>query len=107
MAILLAKKVWKRERTKQRLHAQLAALTPTEQAHVLAFAAELRARYRSWKAFARAAGVQRLTLFRACTGIQEPCAGTALRLARLAKVPVEDVLVGVFAKPGCCSMRGK
>lgn len=30
-----------------------------------------------------------------------------MRLARLAKVSVEDVLDGVFAKPGCCAMCGK
>ena len=107
MAILTAKKVWRRERTKPRLHAQLAALTPAQQANVLAFAQKLRARSHSWEAFARRVGVQRLTLFRACTGIQPPCAGLALRLARRAKVPMEDVLGGIFAKPGCCAMCGQ
>jgi DNA-binding XRE family transcriptional regulator len=101
MAILLAKKVWKRNRAQPRLHAQLGALTPVEQANVLAAGKKLRAQYRSWKAFAEATGVRRLTLFRACTGQQDPCAGLALRLARLARVPIDDVLGGVFAKPMC------
>jgi DNA-binding XRE family transcriptional regulator len=107
MAILVAKKVWRRERTKPRLHAQLAALTPAEQANVLAFAKTLRARCHSWEAFARRVGVQRLTLFRACTGIQDPCAGLALRLARMAKVPIEAVLGGSLARAGRCAVCGK
>jgi len=107
MAILLAKKVWRRDQPKRKLHTQLAALTPAEQANVLALAKELRARYRSWKAFAQAVGVRGLTLYRACTGIQAPCAGLALRLARVAGVTVEEVLAGVFARPGCCPMCGK
>ncbi|HTA91228.1 MAG TPA: hypothetical protein VK745_16695 [Polyangiaceae bacterium] len=107
MAILTAAKVWKRAPSKAKLTAKLSALTAEEQANVLAFALKLRAEYRSWEAFAVALGVKQLAAFRACTGLQEPCAGLALRLARMAKVSVEDVLSGAFAKPGCCPMCGK
>lgn len=107
MAILTAAKVWKRASSKVKLTTKLSGLTLEEQANVLAFALTLRARYRSWEAFARALGVKQLAAFRTCTGLQEPCAGLALRLARLAKVPIEDVLSGAFAKPGCCPMCSK
>jgi hypothetical protein len=95
MAILTAKKVWRRAPAKVKLTTKLSGLTAEEQANVLAFALKLRAGYRSWEAFARALGVKQLAAFRTCTGIQEPCAGLALRLARVAGVSVEEVLGGL------------
>lgn len=105
--ILTERKTWKRAKPKPKLVTKLDALTPDEQANVLAAATKLRAQCGSWQDLADALLVNRVTLFRACTGIKPPCAGLALRLARLARVPMEDVLGGIFAKPGCCAMCGK
>jgi DNA-binding XRE family transcriptional regulator len=105
--ILTERKTWERTKPKPKITTKLDALPPDEQANVLAAATKLRVQCGSWQDLANAIGVNRMTLFRASTGIKAPCAGLALRLARLAKVPVEDVLAGAFAKPGCCSMCGK
>jgi len=108
MAILLAKKVWKLQRSRP-LKATMrpCELTLAEQHNVRAMALKLRAQYRSWKALAAALGVNRITLVRAQPGKQAPTVGLALRVARLAGVTIDDVLGGVFAKPGRCSMCGK
>jgi len=105
--ILTERKTWTRAKPKPKKTHRLGELSEGEQANVLAAAAKLRAQCGSWQDLADAMGVNRLTMYAACTGRKAPCAGLALRLARLAKVPVEDVLGGVFARPGCCAMCGK
>lgn len=105
--ILRERQTWKRAKPRPRETVRLSELTVDEQANVLAAATKLRFHYGSWQDLADAMGVHRLAMYMACTGRKEPCAGLALRLSRLAKVPIDDVLSGVFAKPGECPMCGK
>ena len=105
--ILRERETWKRATPKPKNAARLGQLTADEQVNVLAAAAKLRVQCGSWQHLADAMGVHRLAMYMACTGRKEPCAGLALRLSRLAKVPIDDVLSGVFAKPGECPMCGK
>ncbi len=105
--ILKERQTWKRVKPAPKKTERLAQLPQDEQANVLAAATKLRVQCGSWQELADAVRVNRTTFFNACTGAKAPCAGLALRLARFAKVPVEDVLSGAFAKPGCCSMCGK
>lgn len=104
--ILRERQTWKRAKPAPRETVRLSELTADEQANVLAAATKLRFHYGSWQGLADAMGVRRLAMYMACTGRKAPCAGLALRLARLAKVPVEHVLTGAFAKPGECPMCG-
>ena len=106
MKILRERQTWKRKNPPARSTQRLAELSAEEQANVLAAATKLRVQFGSWNAMAAAAGVNKITFYAACAK-KAPCAGLALRLAKLAGVPVEHVLDGAFAKPGCCPMCGK
>lgn len=106
MEFLRERQTWKRAKPAPKKTERLDQLPQEEQANVLAAATKLRAQCGSWQDLADALRVNRITLFNACTGGKAPCAGLALRLARLAKVPAEDVLSGAFAKPGVCPTCG-
>lgn len=105
--ILRERKTWARAKPPPKTTARLSELTADEEANVMAAAAKLRVECGSWVDLADALGVKRVTLFNACTGGTKPGAGLALKLARLAKVSIDDILGGVFAKPGVCPMCGR
>jgi plasmid maintenance system antidote protein VapI len=95
VTVLRGTKIWKRPKsTKQRATARPSELMPDEQARVLVLALRLRALHRSWKAFAAALGVERVALYLVCKGRRHVTGGLAIKVARLAKMPVEDVLAG-------------
>ena len=67
----------------------------------------LRARYGGWQAAADAMALKVATVLYAATKGKSVTAGVALRTARAAGVPVEDVLSGAFPKPGVCPHCGR
>ena len=56
---------------------------------------------------AEALGVGEDALSRACWGKTRPGAGLALRAAKLAGVPLEDVITGRFPVEGACPACGR
>ena len=85
-------------------------LTAEEQAGVRQAVRALRKRYRSWQKLAQALGLglPLKSLERGLQGKDRPLSpGLAIRAARLAGVPVDDVLKGLFPKPGQCPMCGQ
>jgi hypothetical protein len=82
-------------------------LTPEEQDHVRAALRVLRARFGSWPNLAKAMRAGRGHLQKIVGGSGTPSAGLALRAARAAGVPMEDVLSGAWPKPGACPMCGR
>jgi hypothetical protein len=104
MAILLERKVWRR-RPPRRDPLGLAA---EEQDHVRRALRALRVRYRNWKNVARALGVPMKSLERTLTGKDRPVApGLAIKAARVAGVPVDDVLRGLVPRAGVCPACGQ
>jgi hypothetical protein len=81
-------------------------LLPEEQAHVKAAIIFLRARVGSWPALVALSGVKLATLTwsaRPKTGVT---AGIAIRIARAADVPIDDVLRGAWPPAGACPHCG-
>jgi transcriptional regulator with XRE-family HTH domain len=105
MAILLERKVWRKERQAKPTE-RLNRLTPDEGENVLAALRVLRARRGSWAVVAKAMGVTKRQLS-AYRNELRPTVALAVRVARLAGVGVEDVLSGAFAKPRLCSSCGQ
>lgn len=93
MTVLRGSKTWRRERP-PKTTLRPCELTRAEQHNVRALVVKLRAQYSSWKVLAAALGMNRITLVRAQPGKQAPTVGLALRVARLVKVSVDDVLSG-------------
>lgn len=67
----------------------------------------LRARYGTWLAVADAMGLKLATVVYAAKRGKGVSAGVALRTARAAGVPAEDLLSGAFPKPGVCPHCGR
>lgn len=67
----------------------------------------LRRRFGSWAALAEAMGTKMKTVEHAGGRHHKPSVAIALRVARLAGVPLEDVLSGAWPKPGACPMCGR
>jgi hypothetical protein len=82
-------------------------LTPDEQRHVKAALAFLVRRHGSYAKLATVAGTKRATLVLAGGKRGTVSAGIALRVARAAKVPLEDILSGAWPKPGACPTCGR
>ncbi len=82
-------------------------LTDDERVHVKATLAFLLARLGSWDAVAKATGLKKATLQYAASKKAGVSAGVALRAARAAGVPLEDVLSGAWPKPGVCPRCGR
>jgi transcriptional regulator with XRE-family HTH domain len=106
MAILLERKVWKRERQATSTE-RLNRLTTDDGENVLAALRVLRARRGSWALVAKAMGVTKRQLSAYRTGELQPSAGLAVRVARLAGVSVDEVLSGAFAAPRKCPECGQ
>ncbi len=105
MPILTERKVWRCSRPPYR---DPLALPVEEQAHVRRALRVLKLRYRGWPKLARALGVPLKSLERTLTGKDRPVsAGLAIKVARVAGVPVDEVLKGLFPRPGECPMCGR
>jgi len=82
-------------------------LTPEEQANAKAALRVLRARVGGARQLAEALSANHATLLAALSRRGKPSAGLALRAARLAGVPLEDVLSGAWPAPGSCPHCGR
>lgn len=107
MAILRMKETWKRAPAVRRKGERLDQLDDAERANVGAAMRVLKAKRGNWKALARALRVSIMIMNRLAQGHTKPTAGLALRLAKLAGVPVEDVLSGKYAKAEVCPHCGQ
>ena len=67
----------------------------------------LLVRYGGWRALAAAMDMKADTVKYAAHPRGGVSAGAALRTARAAGVPVEDVLSGAFPRPGVCPHCGR
>ena len=106
MTILRARQVWKRPR-KPRARETLDRLTPEEAANVAVVVKVLCVRLGTTTNVAKAMQTNPKTIQRAVSGKKQPSAGMAIKAAKLAGVPVDDVLSGEFPKPGSCPMCGR
>lgn len=80
-------------------------LNAQEQAHVRAALQFLRGRFGTWKALSRALHVQERTL--SYIGQGRPASpAVVFRVARFAKVSVDDVLSGKYPAPNTCPYCG-
>lgn len=105
MAILRARVAWTKPRPPNETR-RTSDLTPEEQANVRKAIHVLRRRIGSYEALAKALRVNLKTL--AGYGSKRaPSAGIAIRAARLAGVPVDDVLTGAWPVPGSCPHCGR
>jgi hypothetical protein len=82
-------------------------LTEDERKHVKAALAFLKRRHGTWMALARAMGLKVATVVYAAGKRGGVSAGVALRAARAAGVPMEDVLSGEWPRPGMCPYCGR
>lgn len=80
-------------------------LTSEEQTHVRAALRFLRARCGGWRNVCKALRVAKSSMAR-ITGGGTVTASVAVRVARLVKVGVDDVLTGRFPPPGTCPHCG-
>lgn len=67
----------------------------------------LRVRHGTWGAVAKRLGLRPKTLVHNVADNGRPTAATALAVARLAGVPIDDVLAGRWPPAGCCPMCGR
>jgi hypothetical protein len=81
-------------------------LTPTEQTHIRAALAFLHRRCGTWAATSALLHFKDTTLGNIACGHKLPTVTLALRIARVAKVGVDDVLTGKFPSPGTCPACG-
>ena len=82
-------------------------LTPEEQANAKRALRLLRLRYGTMAKLAEALSANPETVREAASKRGRPSAGLALRAARLAGVPLEDVLSGAWPKQGSCPHCGR
>lgn len=80
-------------------------LTPEEQINVRTALKFLRARSGGWEPLAKVLGFKPLTLSNVVGG-RTVSASLAVRVARLADVPVDDVLAGRYPGEGTCPYCG-
>jgi hypothetical protein len=80
--------------------------TAKEVAHVRAALRFLRLRCGSWATLARALRFHETTLTKAAGGQKPATATLAVRIAKFARVGVDDVLSGRFPSPGTCPHCG-
>jgi hypothetical protein len=82
-------------------------LTPDEQKRVRAALVFMYRRLGSWEALARAMGMKEHTVvYSARSANHPPTAATAIRVARTARVPIDDVLDGKWPPKGACPLCG-
>lgn len=81
-------------------------LTDREQTNVRAALRFLRARSGTWEVTAKALRFKAITLSNIAAGRKVASPTLAVRIAKLAKVGVDDVLMGRFPAPGTCPHCG-
>lgn len=81
-------------------------LTKLEQAHVRAALRFLRARCGGWATLAKALHLGESTLGNVAGGHKAATPIIAFRVARFAKVGVDELLAGRFPEPGTCAHCG-
>jgi hypothetical protein len=106
MAILREATVWKKPQPADETR-RSSDLTPDEHARVRTALRFLRVRQGGTVKLAKALRVNVASIQRGCGGDGKPSAGLALRAARLAGVPVEDILTGAWPEPGTCPHCGR
>jgi hypothetical protein len=104
--ILSEPKRWSRPRDPSKTR-RSSDLTPEEQANAKAALRVLRSRYGTAPKLAEALSANEKTLAEALAKRGKPSAGLALRAARLAGVPLEDVLSGAWPAAGSCPHCGR
>jgi hypothetical protein len=104
--VLTAPVVWKKPRPADKTRSS-SDLTPEEQANVKIALRALRIRFGGVCQLGTAINVKEATLIAAVSRRGKPSAGVALRAARAAKVPLEDLLSGAWPKAGSCPMCGR
>jgi hypothetical protein len=82
-------------------------LSPEEAARVKAVLRFLAKRHGTWAALAKAMDVKHVTIRHAAEERGGVSAGVALRAARVAGVPLEDVLAGHWPTPTMCPICGR
>ena len=82
-------------------------LTPEEQANAKRALRLLRVRYGTAAKLAGALSASQATLVGALARAGKPSAGMAVRAARLAGVPIDDVLSGAWPVAGSCPHCGR
>lgn len=107
MAILTERKRWVRVRAPRYID-PIDRLSPLEEAHVRRALRVLKRRYGGWQPLCEALRMRLKSLERMVSGRDRPVApGVAIRVARLAGVPVDDVLSGAFPRAGACPTCGR
>ena len=103
--ILTERTVWKKPKPENPRYTP--DLTAEEIANVKRAISVLRVRFGGYAKLAEAMGTKRSTLLAATERRGKPSVSTALRAARLAGAPLEDLLSGAWPKPGSCPMCGR
>jgi len=103
MAILSERKTWTKPKPANASR-RSSDLTPEEQGHVRVALRFLAKRHGSWVKLARAMDAHLDTVKLASR--KSVSAGIALRVARVASVPLEDLLAGRFPVAGACPWCG-
>jgi hypothetical protein len=106
MPILRERVAWSRARPPTETRAS-ADLTPDEQRNAKVAIAFLMKRHGTLGKLAEAMGAKAGTVKVAAGKRGKVSAGIALRAARAAKVPVEDILTGAWPPPGMCPTCGR
>ena len=110
MAIMTTKQIWRRDPEPEPKPRQLGnRLNPTERENVRRAVVYLAGRFPSWDAATEALGFTRDALAKARSPRRKPTYRTACVIARVAGVPVEKVLSGVWPGDRCphCGGTGK
>jgi DNA-binding XRE family transcriptional regulator len=81
-------------------------LTKQEQTNVRTALRFLRGRFGTWAPLAKALNVNDTTVSSIANGHKTASASIAYRIARFARVGVDDVLTGRFPAEGACPMCG-
>jgi hypothetical protein len=103
---LTAPKVWRRASTEKKTRLT-ASLSPEEAANVRKALVVLRYRLGSLEALAHALKVEPIMASQGCMPHRRPSAGLAIRAARAAEVPVEEILAGRWPGDGACPLCGR
>ena len=104
--ILTAPTSWRKPRAANKTR-RSSDLTPEEMARVKVALRVLRVRFGGQAALAKALQANPKTVGAAVTARGRPSAGLALRAARLAGVPLEDLLSGAWPVAGSCPHCGR
>jgi hypothetical protein len=105
MTILTSTKTWRRPAPLARVTTP--DLTPDEIANVKRALRVLCTRHGGWATLAQAMGTNAGNLQVSIVRNRKPSVAVALRAARVAGVPLEEVLSGAWPKPGACPHCGR